>query len=296
MVSSDKVSRLLTGAIDSHVHSGPGLIPRSVDHVQAARDAIDAGMRAIVVKDQHSMTCHSVYFIKNYILKDAPLDIFGGLVLNNAAGGISPHAVDGAIKSGAKIIWMPTASAENHIESHKRDAHMEFPKTREKLLDEIPLKIIDKNGELLPRISQICSLIADADIILGSGHLYLDEIKLLVDEALKQGVKKILLQHPEFMINATIDEMIEFADKGAFIEHSMAHYVIGTIEKEYLLEMVRKVGAERTVLGSDLGQTSNPIPIEGIRKCVEIMLEIGISEEEIHLMIRENPAKLLNLQ
>lgn len=295
MVSSEKISKLLAGAIDLHVHSGPGLIPRSLDHVEAARDAIDAGLRAIVVKDQHSMTCHAVYLIRKHILQDTPFDIFGGMVLNNATGGLSPHTVDGAIKSGAKIIWMPTASAENHIETHKR-IHTEFPKTKEKLLDEIPLKIINENGKLLPQISTICSLIAEANVVLGTGHLYLEEIKLLVDEALKQGVKKILMQHPEFLINATIDEMIEFADKGVFIEHSMVFYVKGTIEKEYLLEMIRKVGAERTVLGSDLGQMGNPSPMEGIRSCIKIMLEMGISDEEIDLMIRKNPAKLLNLE
>jgi predicted TIM-barrel fold metal-dependent hydrolase len=75
----------------------------------------------------------------------------------------------------------------------------------------------------------------------------------------------------------------------------MVFYVKGTIDPEYLLEMVRKVGAERTVLGSDLGQIGNPSPIEGIRKCIEIMLNLGITDEEIDLMIRKNPAKLLNL-
>ena len=155
MVTSDHVSKLLAGSIDSHVHSGPGLIPRSLDHVQAARDAIAAGMRAIVVKDQHSMTCNAIYFIQNYVLKDAPLDIFGGMVLNNATGGINPHTVDGAIKSGAKIIWMPTASAENHIETHKK-IHTDFPKTEKKLIDEIPLKIIDKNGSLVKIFKRLC--------------------------------------------------------------------------------------------------------------------------------------------
>jgi predicted metal-dependent TIM-barrel fold hydrolase len=76
----------------------------------------------------------------------------------------------------------------------------------------------------------------------------------------------------------------------------MVFYVKGTIDKEYLLEMVKKVGAERTTLGSDLGQIGNPSPIEGIRSCVNMMLEMGISDEEIDLMIRKNPAKLLGLE
>jgi hypothetical protein len=291
---SNKIDSLLKDALDLHVHSGPGLISRSLDHVEASREAKNAGMRGIVVKDQHSMTCYSVYFIKKYVLGEQPFELFGGIVLNNATGGINPYTVDAAIKSGAKIIWMPTSSSENHIETHKR-IQTGFPKTKEKTIDEIPLKIVDPNGKLLPQVSQICSLIAQGDVVLGTGHLYLDEIRLLVQEAIDQGVKKILMQHPEFIVDASIEDMIAFADKGVFIEHSMAFYVKGTIDPEYLLEMIRKVGAERTTLGSDLGQVGNPSPVEGFRKCLEIMLKLGVSDEEIDLMIRKNPAKLLNL-
>lgn len=294
MPNDEKVESLLKGAFDVHVHSGPGLIPRSLDHVEAARAAMAAGLRGIVVKDQHSMTCHTVSLIKKHILGDQPFELFGGLVLNNAAGGLSPHTVDGAIKSGAKIIWFPTASAENHIETHKR-IHTSFPKTKEKLIEEIPLKIVDREGNLLPQIAPICKLIAEADIILGTGHLYLDEIRALVDEALRQGVGKILFQHPEFLIDADLDDMVEFADKGVFIEHSMVFYIKDIVAPEYLKEMIRKVGAERTVLGSDLGQLTNPLPMDGYRECLKLMLEMGITDEEIDLMIRRNPAKLLNL-
>ena len=294
MSIDEKVESLLKGALDVHVHSGPGLIPRSIDHVDAAKAAMEAGLRGIVVKDQHSMTCNTVYLIRKHILGDVPFELFGGVVLNNAAGGVNAHVVDGAIKSGAKIVWFPTASAENHIETHKR-IHTSFPATKEKLIEEIPLKIVDQDGKLLPQVPQILQLIAQADIIMGTGHLYLDEIRLLVDEALNQGVKKILFQHPEFLIDASIDDMIQFADKGVFIEHSMVFYITGTLEPEYLKEMIRKVGAERTVLGSDLGQMKNPLPMVGYRKCLKVMLEMGITEEEIDLMIRKNPAKLLGL-
>jgi hypothetical protein len=73
MLIDEKVESLLKGALDIHVHSGPGLIPRSLDHVEAAKAAMAAGLRGIVVKDQHSMTCHSVYLIKNTFWAMNPL-------------------------------------------------------------------------------------------------------------------------------------------------------------------------------------------------------------------------------
>ena len=296
MTKQDKISKILEGTIDLHQHSGPGLIPRSLDHFEAAKDAINAGMRAIVVKDQHSMTCNAIYFIQKYLLKvkDAPFDIFGGLVLNNATGGINPHTVDAAIKYGAKIIWMPTLSSKNHIEIHKK-MDTSFPSAKGKLIEETPLTILDENGHLLPQVSQICDLIAEADIILSTGHLHLDETKLLVDKAKQKGIKKILMQHPEFLIDATLDQMIELANKGVFIEHSLILFETGIREKKYLVEMIKAVGAERTTLGSDTGQAKHPAPIEILRRSVMYLLEMGITAEEIDLMLRKNPANLLNL-
>jgi len=41
----DKITKLLQGAVDLHVHSGPGLIPRSLDHAEAVKQALAVGMR-----------------------------------------------------------------------------------------------------------------------------------------------------------------------------------------------------------------------------------------------------------
>ena len=145
------------------------------------------------------------------------------------------------------------------------------------------------------QVPEICKLIAGADIILATGHLYLKEVKRVVDEALRQGVKKILVNHPEFLIRASIDDMKELAGKGAFMEHSYALTLSKKMTKEYLVEMIRKVGAEHTIIGSDLGQVGRVTPVEGLRNCIQELLEMGIKDEEIDLMLRKNPAKLLNL-
>jgi hypothetical protein len=290
----DKVEKLLQGAVDLHVHSGPGLLPRSLDHAEAIKQALAAGMRGLVVKDQHSMTSGSIYFLKEHLFKGAPIEFYGGLVLNNTSGGISPHTVDCAIKYGGKIIWMPTLSAKNHIDFHSK-GHTSFPTTTEKPLPAIPLTILDSNGQLIPEISEICRLIARADVILATGHLHLSEIRLLIAEAKKQGVKKILMNHPEFIINASLDEMVEIADQGVMIEHSYALVVSGELHKDYLVEMIRRVGAERTIIGSDLGQQGNPYPVDGLKACIRDLLERGIKDEEIDLVLRKNPAKLLGL-
>ena len=294
----DKISELIKGAIDMHIHSGPGLFERSVDHLQTAREAIAAGMRAIVVKDQHSMTCNAVYFIKNYILKDEPLEIYGGLVLNNATGGINPYTVDAAIKYGAKVIWMPTFSSKLHLE-YKAGLNPEVlatvPSQKVETVKELPLTILDDQGRLKPEIPEICRLIAEADIILGTGHLSKEEIKLLIHEAKRQGVKRILMNHPDHIIGASIEEMKEFVKQGVVIEHTYTLVYSNKLTHGHLFEMIRGVGAEHTIVGSDLGQAGRPTPVQGLKNFIEKMLALGLKDEEIDLLLRRNPAKLLGL-
>ena len=291
----EKVDALLKGAVDVHVHSGPGMIPRKLDHYEATRQSLDSGIRALVLKDHHAMTSGAAYFINEYLVKGQPIKAYGSVCLNNAAGGLDPYVVDAAIKYGAKVIWFPTVSAENHIESHKdKEKKKGFPDTKEKPLPEKPLKIIDSDGKLLPQVSEICKLIAKADVVLGTGHLSVPEIKLLIDEARLQGVKRILVDHPEFTVNATIPEMVEFADKGAFIEHTCV-IAINDITTEYLSEMIKAVGAERTIISSDLGQTTQLYPVEGLKKVMKNLLDAGIKEDDVDLMFRKNPAALLGI-
>jgi predicted TIM-barrel fold metal-dependent hydrolase len=63
-----------------------------------------------------------------------------------------------------------------------------------------------------------------------------------------------------------------------------------------LKRWIELVGPERTLLGSDLGQKNNPLPVEGLRYTVEKLLDIGIKEHEIEFMIRKNAEALLGLE
>ena len=62
-----------------------------------------------------------------------------------------------------------------------------------------------------------------------------------------------------------------------------------------LLDWISFVGPERTSLGSDLGQVNNPLPIEAYKQIVGKLLDSGVKETDIQLMIRDNPARLIGL-
>src|SRR5262245_53915159 len=99
----EEVAALLKGAVDLHCHSGPAAMPRILDHREALQDAADAGFRALLYKDHFYLGTPHAKMLE-IICPDSGVKLFSGIALNNASGGINPHAVDHAIKIGAEIV------------------------------------------------------------------------------------------------------------------------------------------------------------------------------------------------
>jgi hypothetical protein len=296
----DAVARLLHGSIDLHIHPSPSLFPRRLDAVDAAQQAAQAGMRAIVIKSHHHTTAPELVPLKNHELKNVPVQIFGGVALNSYVGGLNPYIVDMTLRLGGKIVWFPTISSINHIKHHEAQPHMKFPSQVGRELPDIPVKVLDEKGELLPQARLILELIAEADAILSTGHVSVPEALALLRGAKEVGVRRMIINHPDFVVDASEEEVQEFVRLGAYIEHSMCMYhpesTFHFWDFDRLKRWIELVGPEHTLLGSDLGQKNNPLPIEGLRYTVEKLLDIGIKEQEIEFMIKKNAEGLLGLE
>jgi hypothetical protein len=287
---------LMSGAIDMHIHSAPSLFPRLVDHVEAAEGARKYGMRAVVLKEHHGYTSDRMYFVRKLV---NGIEVYGGVVLNNAVGGINPFAADAAIKLGAKIVWFPTLSAKNHLDQMGGpEFGFSMKQASKHKLKEKPITIFDESGKIVPEVYEVIDLVADADIMLATGHLCIPEAKALIKAAKERGVKKLYVNHPEYIINGTVDEQKELADMGAFIEHlAIFMYPMWPTKAglDGIIEMIKAVGPERTVLATDLGQLHNPPPAEGLRMFLRVLLERGIPFDHLKKMVQDNPRFLLNL-
>jgi len=282
--------KLLRGAIDVHMHTAPDIHARSVDDVEAALQAKRAGMRAIVIKNHVTMTADRAQMAA----KTANFPVFGGITLNYSVGGLNAQAVEAAVRLNAREVWMPSITASNYL---KHPTIPMFTKTLPKGLTGI--SILDKKKELVPEMEPILHLVAEHDLILGTSHLSVEEGKILVEEAKKFGVKKVLVTHPQIdFISYSLKDMREIARKGAVLEHG---YVICTRQMAHPLppstiaEAIKAVGPEHCIMATDGGQAVNPPPVEMLRMFIEEMLRNGIKEEEIKLMTHANPAKILGL-
>lgn len=292
-----EIAELLVGAIDLHCHSGPAAMPRILDHHEAMLDAADAGFRAVLFKDHFYLgVAHAVMLEK--LVPNTGVKLFSGVALNNASGGINPHAVNHAANIGAKIVWLPTLSAANHI-AQTEGAAKNFPKTAKRMLSPIPLSALDANGKITDDTKLVLDLVAEADMILAGGHLPASELIQVFEEAGKRGVKRMLVNHPTYIVNCTDDDMRALIGLGAYLEHSICMFIPGTGQNfgaDELAHYIEVAGADHTVLSSDLGLMGSPRPVDGYRQIVGMLLDLQIPKADIKKMIGDNAAWLLNLQ
>ncbi len=284
---------LLKGTIDLHVHALPDLLERPLYELDVARQAREVGYRGILFKSHFTTNADRIQIIRKLV---DGIELFGGVTLNHSVGGINPQAVFAAIGMGAKEVKMPTTHAARHLEVHGQP---NYPWSAVKMPPVIGITILDEAGKPVPELREVLELVAAHDVILSTGHLSKREILVLLGEARSVGVKKVVVTHADIdTTDLTVDDQLEMAQMGAFIEHSFTPCMPmrQRLDPRMIAKAIQKVGANRCIMSSDFGQMHNPLPIEGMRMFVQHMLKCGISQEQIDIMTKYNPTKLLNLE
>lgn len=294
------IARLLKGAVDLHCHSGPSVMPRDLDHVEAMEEAAKAGMKAILIKD-HYYSATPITAMLNTRFAHLNVIAYSGVPLNNTTGNFNKYAVDHGIKLGARIVWMPTFNSANHIAHHNHQEHFNPKSTAIKHapLAPEPLTVLDAQGKLKDEVKVILDLIAQNDLVLSGGHLHISEIFKVFEEAKARGVKRLLCNHPTFVVDATMEDIGALSRMGVYVEHSICMWTEKSIfkfyEPDFLDQLIKAAGVERTILGSDLGQQNNPHPVVGFRGVIAMCLDLGYSEADIRKMIADNPSALVGI-
>jgi hypothetical protein len=270
--------QILKGAIDLHFHAGPDVRERKLTYLEAALQARDAGMKAILIKSHSTITADIASLIQP-LVKDVL--VFGGIALNYPLGGLNPAAVEAALKLGARQIWMPTLHAANQYRYEKKRGG---------------ISILNRKGSLTKEGMEILEILRKHDVILSTGHLSQDESILLVEEAEKRGIKKILVTHPDhFLIQMPVKIQKELARRAIFFDRCFPTPTTSPLTMEGMAERIREVGVASSVLTSDFGQPQNPFPVEGLKNYIRQFIQLGFSDQEIDQMVRINPSRLLNL-
>lgn len=324
--SFEKSAKLLEGAIDIHIHPGPHLVssPRRLNPFEVATNARDAGMQAVVFMDVFEMSNGTAWLVNQEV---PDFMTYGGIILNTIYGGINPRAVKTAIcyGDGAKFVSFGThstyyqASHEGRIvDGNFQPLSKLYPKFEREELDRairIP-RVEDPDEDL----QEILDLIGNnPQVFMNTGHISVEEAIRLVELAPKFGINNVLVASTVTNL-ATNEELGYMAEKGALIEFTYGAYTHTTVipkthyyvEKEYSViddrpdtgckptlrsafEQINILGPENCIISTDAGVYTLPEPVEALREFITCLVDLGISESEISMMVKTNPERLLKI-
>jgi hypothetical protein len=292
-----QIKRLLRGTIDPHIHSGPSIAPRMLDHIELLKEASEAGMAAVVTKDHDYSGVTTAALIANHY-GHLPTKLYSGVALNNVIGGFNPYAVEHCAAMGGKIVWFPTLAAENHLAWEKK-SNWAHPATTTKIRKATAVPAT-RDGKVIDEVKEVIDIIAKNEMVLAAGHLHISETWLVFEEAKKRGVTRMVVNHPEEIVDASMNDVQGLAALGAKMEHSLAMFIEGTRFKiagpDDLKKHIEAAGVDNTIMSTDLGQTGNPRPLEGFKAGMAMCLDLGYSEADITKMFSTNAAKLFGLE
>jgi hypothetical protein len=282
------------GVIDLHVHSHPDVFGRNMDDIDVAQLAKARGMKGIVLKNHISETASRAALV----MKVVPgIEVFGGVVLNTAVGGVNPAAVEWMHRvygSRGKVVWLPTFESDKHVKT--------FGKPEAKGL------VVAPGGKVTAEMEEILKIVARENLVLATGHVHPDEIMAVVKRGQELGVKNIIVTHGFTTVpGLTMEQAKAVVDMGAMIEVCFLQFQAGPnaplaflqhwkqINAGHIAEAVKAFGTKGVVVSSDLGQSANITHPDGLEVAIAAMKKEGLSDADIDTMLRKNPAKLLGM-
>jgi hypothetical protein len=136
-------------------------------------------------------------------------------------------------------------------------------------------------------------------LTLATGHSSPEESRMLIREARRAGIDRIVVTHPMHpAIAMSVAQMKEAAGMGAYLEF-VYYGLIGegqTVPIAKYTEAMRAVGPERCIIASDLGQAGSPPHADGMMAFFRELRGQGFSTAEIEQMSKKNPAALLGIE
>ena len=277
----------MQGIIDMHIHAAPDVRARKLDDLELMEASVQRGVRAIVLKSHNVPTADRAYLVNRVAAEkypDVKFTAFGGLCLNRPVGGLNPDAAETSLKLGAKVIWLPTNTAENHYRKNGKD----------------PSKgvVVTRDGKAVDELQDIFALVKQYNAVLATGHIGAEECFPVVEAARAAGVEKIVITHPEFwVVGMTPEQQADIVRKyDVLLESVYAQPVNGSykINIPDNIAAMKAIGPEHFVLSTDSGQTVNPYWYESYTTYFKAVSEVFTSEQ-VRRMTHDNPAWLLDI-
>jgi hypothetical protein len=295
---TERARQLVRGAYDLHVHINPDVIHRRIADVDLARRFGELGLAGFVLKSHYVPTAERASVVRAAV---PGVNVLGSIALNNAVGGLNPVAVEIAAREGARIVWLPTVDAANEAREHQHLAPGAPLPLWARLQNELrergvairPVPVVDEGGAVLPEVRQVLRVVAAHNLVLATGHLSWDEIFAVVEAAWDEGVRDVVITHPDYPTqNLSIPDQAALAERGALLERCVAPAWSGKVAWESMFAAIRATGARHSILSTDMGQPANPPVEDGLALIADRLLAAGFSDDEVRTMAVDNTVRL----
>lgn len=325
-VSQDPV---LKGAIDLHAHLDPdsfgpsyGQAARSLDVLDQAKRATEAGMRGFVIMGEHMDDTGQLAYLVRKMYPN--LEVYGGMANNLMVGDkVNPWAVVHMteMKGGyGRIVELSTWDSEwsyhtvKDYQSTRAPERLKYFKT-----PYMPISICKDgkpfwanypkpcaDGELLPEVKQTLQIIAtkrtrdtNGQLILETGHSSQPEGMMLIKAALAAGVNTIINSHP-LLQGYTVQQVKQAAMLGPGHVWEEFTWQFGSPnakaeDVKWVVDAIRAAGVEHSFVSSDSGQVGQPYPPDALAMAARTLRANGFTERELDLLFKINPAKILGI-
>ena len=154
-----------------------------------------------------------------------------------------------------------------------------------------------EDGKVLPEVKQIMEMAAEKKVGIGFGHTDFEELLPLAKIG-KRNRRRATFDHPLLELNKLLlDEMKQLRDLGVYVGTycqpmipSLYQPVADPMET---IRTIKEIGPDRCIIGSDFGQVLHMDAVDGMRVFIRALLGFGIKPEEVKVMLKDNPAKLM---
>jgi len=320
---------VMNGGIDLHAHQDPDSNGPSYGQAARSDDAMDlytrakaAGMRGFVIKEHLDQSAGYAYYIRKL---HPDMEVFGGVGSNFTTGPkVNPWSIIhmAEMKGGwGRIVWMPSWDSENS--SHRvRNYMTNLAPLRAPYFDP-PFVSVARcgdggrfwanypkpcdGGDLLPEVKDAIKVIAttrtrdsNGDLILATGHNSPEEDLMMIKEAVRAGVKHIIITHPLLDVVDMKPEQIKQAVAlgpeiyAEFTSQFGNQNARPEMVKEYV-EGIRAAGVDHAFVSTDTGQINSDFQPDALAKAAKTLRANGFTEQELTKLFKTNPAKILGL-
>lgn len=285
-LKKEQIEKIYEGSIDMHVHVAPDPEwDRRLNTLETAEAAKAGGMRGFVAKSFFYPTTTEALIVSEIVENT---QAFGSVTIGYSTTGGLEHAaktIENHAKLGCKVVWFPAFDAEYCRKGIGREGG---------------INILDEQGNLKQEAKDVLAIIKKYDMVVCKGHMSYPETKALFEEAARMNITKMVNTHPlsDSWGLFTKEEIRYLADLGAYTELVFGNLMprLGSIDPADYVDLVKELGAKRVIMSTDLAQCMDPTPAEGMRFFIGTMLQFGCTQEEVELMAKKNPARLLGLE